>query len=139
MVQCPELCGRMASSLTRNRGDRPGPPGTSNPSTAITPVTPSAPARRTAADAATPASSSSSPGAGATTSRQTPATCSVCTTGHTATWPVGLRASRTASSRLNGTRSSTSSGSPAAWVNHCAAVPAPASAGSATTRTPLPS
>ena len=47
------------------------------------------------------------------TSRQTPSTCTVSTTGQTAACPCGLRATSTASSRVNSTRSSASSGSPA--------------------------
>ena len=107
MVQCPLLCGRIASSLTST------PASVSNISTAITPVTPSPSAIRSAACCAASAWSSAI-GAGATTSRQTPSTWTVSTTGQTAAWPCGLRATSTASSRLNATRSSASSGTPAA-------------------------
>ena len=54
-VQCPVLCGRMASSLIR----KPAPtPGVSKSSTAMTPVTPSSLAIRSAAFSAAAATSS---------------------------------------------------------------------------------
>ena len=56
---------------------------------------------RTASSWAAVASSSESPGAGTSTSLQTPSRCTVSTTGHTATWPNGDRATWAASSRTH--------------------------------------
>lgn len=84
MVQCPELCGRIASSLTTMAG-RPAASRTSNSSTASRPITPSAVARSMASCWAETASSSSRPGAGASTSTLMPSRCTVSTTGYAAT------------------------------------------------------
>ncbi len=86
----------------------------SNISTASTPTTPSSPAIRSAISVADAASCGSRPGAGAITSRQTPSTCTVSTTGQAAACPDGLRATRAASSREKATRSSASS-QPQPW------------------------
>ena len=64
MVQCPLLCGRMASSLTTYAGSPVRGSRTSNSSTAITPVTPSSPAMRSAASVARAARSSVEAGRG---------------------------------------------------------------------------
>ena len=91
----------MASSLT----SRPAP--VSNSSTASRPITPSSSASPMASRCASTARAGSRSGAGASTSTQIPPSCTVSTTGYTATWPNGDRATRTASSRRSGTRSST--------------------------------
>src|SRR6201996_1944819 len=84
IVQCPLLCGRIASSLT----SRP-PSSVSNNSTASRPVTPSSAAIFSAIASASTATSGFSPGAGAITSRQMPSTCTGCTTGYAAPRPDG--------------------------------------------------
>ncbi len=101
MVQWPLLCGRMASSFTSS------PPGVSNSSTASIPVTPIPAAMDSPSRCAAIAVASASPGAGASTSRQIPSCWTVCTTGYTAAWPLGERATSTASSRSKATYSST--------------------------------
>ncbi len=73
--QWPELCGRIASSLTTR------PLGASNSSTAITPTTPSSLAIVVAIRSASAASDVLSRGAGATTSTQIPLRWTVSTTG----------------------------------------------------------
>ena len=138
MVQWPELCGRIASSLTSTRGGPPAASATSNSSTASTPGD-AEPVGDPGGhvDAPPPASRGPGPGRGRpprrTRRRAAPtrrrATC--------ASRRSGRRATRTASSRVNGTFSSASSGAPvpsAAAANQSAT-----SSASRTTRTPLPS
>jgi hypothetical protein len=113
MVQWPLLCGRMASSFTSS------PPGVSNSSTASIPVTPIPAAMASPRRCAARAVTWPRPGAGASTSRQIPSRCTVCTTGYTAAWPLGERATSTASSRSNATYSSTIRSIP--WASTSAA------------------
>src|SRR5487761_1589619 len=127
IVQCPLLCGRIASSLTSSP-----PAGVSNNSTASSPITSGAEALRSARACAAAATSGSSPGAGAMTSRQMPSTWTVCTTGYAAPWPDGDLATSAASSRRNGTNSSASSATPCSTTSAAAA-------GDAHSQTPLPS
>jgi hypothetical protein len=101
MVQWPLLCGRMASSFTSS------PPAVSNSSTASMPVTPTPADRASPRRCAAAAVAGARPGAGASTSRQIPSCWTVCTTGYAAAWPLGERATSTASSRSNATCSST--------------------------------
>ena len=97
------------------------------------PVTPRPSATVTPRRAATSMSFSLAFGAGAMTSAQTPSRCTVSATGYATTSPEGRRATCWASSRVNETSSSTSSG-PSQEANQSAT-----SEGSETTRTPLPS
>ena len=102
MVQCPLLCGRIASSLT----SRPAA-AVSNSSTASSPVTPSSAAIRRASDWA---ASARSAGPGPGRARSPRGRCRRAgpsrTTGHAAPCRCGERATRTASSRSKLTYSS---------------------------------
>ena len=105
MVQCPVLCGRIASSLMT----KPAPtPGVSKSSAAMTPVTPKALAIFRAAASAVWATSGEMSWAGAMTSSQTPSTWMVCTTSQALESPDGVRATSAESSRVNATLSSAS-------------------------------
>ena len=109
---------------------------TSNISTAKTPVTSRSPAIFSAAAEARAARSGCRPGAGAITSVQIPSVCTVSTTGQTAAWPIGLRATSTASSRTKSTRLSASRAEPVACAR---ASQGAAAARSSASRTPFPS
>ena len=132
--QWPELCGRIASSLTTKAGSsRPSHleqldgehPGD---------VELAGHAQRRVHGIRRQAGVQ--PGAGASTSVQMPSVCTVSTTGQAAAWPEGLRATSTASSRRNGTRSSRSRPVPSAAARSSQSA---SSSADAATRTPLPS
>ena len=105
-VQCPELWGRIASSLTYRRVGSPKV-STAKSSTASTPVTPARSATVRPMSSASSTAVESRPGAGARTSAHMPSSWTVWATGHTSTCPLGVRASRTASSRVKGIACST--------------------------------
>ena len=107
MVQWPELCGRIASSLTHDVGRRPR---TARPRARRSRRGRRRSGRRRRPRA--PRSAGSRSGAGAMTSAQTPSRWIDSTTGQVRTSPDGRRATSTASSRRNGTFSSASSGTP---------------------------
>ncbi len=130
-VQCPVLCGRIASSLTRIR-----PSVVSNISTARIPVTSSSPAIRSATCCASVASAGSRSGAGATTSWQIPSRWVEATTGYAAACPLGDRATSADSSRRKSTSSSASSPTPRSDAAVSGSAQSPAER---TNHTPLPS
>ena len=110
MVQCPELCGRIASSLTTQ-----SPSAVSNSSTASTPTTPSSSASRSASCLRRPPRSRRpAPARARSPRRRCRRAARSRTTGHAAPCPNGDRATSAASSRRIGTCSSTSTGCPSA-------------------------
>ncbi len=91
---------------------------------------------RSAICCASPDRTGSRPGAGATTSRQTPSCWVDSTTGYAAAWPLGDRATRAESSRRNSTSSSARMRTP---VRAATSKGAAVSSTDRTTHTPLPS
>jgi len=136
-VQCPELCGRMASSLTGSpAGRRARAPRTI--STARTPVTSSR--RRSVRGRAGPRRQSGCrPGAGATTSVQIPSGLHRLHDRHTAACPIGLRGPRRNRASARGTNRPGPRPAMPRPLDAARASQSAASPRSATTATPLPS